>query len=487
MADDQRQNRIAHMEALRGLGVDPFGRKFTGATPLKTANDAYVEGKGEDQASFTVAGRIVMVRDFGKAAFLVLQDWSGRLQVYARKDALGEQKFAIYKNLDIGDIVGGHGKLGKTKTKETTLFLDDLCILSKSLSPLPEKFHGLQDVEIRYRQRYVDLIANPEVMKTFLRRSRTLSEIRRYLDERGFVEVETPMMQPIPGGASARPFITHHNTLDMDLYLRIAPELYLKRLLVGGMERVYEINRNFRNEGISTRHNPEFTMMELYQAYGDLGDMMEITEGLVTHLVSQFAPDLKLKWGEVELDFSRPWARKPYFELYQEHVKVDFKDIDAVTAKARQHGLDVKGRPPAALANDLFEMFVEPSLKGPVFVTEYPTAICPLTKAKPDRPEVCERFEMFVNGMEMANAFTELNDPIDQRQRFVRQLENKDEGMARLDEDFLNALDHGMPPAGGLGLGIDRVMMLLTNSASIRDVILFPLLRDAGAPKEPST
>ncbi len=469
------------------MGVDPFGRKFPGATPLQTANDAYVEGKGDDQASFTVAGRIVMIRDFGKAAFLVLQDWSGRLQVYARKDALGEARFAIYKNLDIGDIVGGHGKLGKTRTGETTLFLDDLCILSKSLLPLPEKFHGLQDVEIRYRQRYVDLIANPEVMRTFLRRSRTMSEIRRYLDERGFVEVETPMMQPIPGGASARPFTTHHNTLDMDLYLRIAPELYLKRLLVGGMEKVYEINRNFRNEGISTRHNPEFTMMELYQAYGDLGDMMEITEGLVTHLVSQVSPDLKLKWGEVELDFARPWSRKPYFELYQEHVKVDFKDIDAVTAKAKQHGLEVKGRTSAALANDLFEMYVEPYLRGPVFVTEYPTAICPLTKAKADRPEVCERFEMFVNGMEMANAFTELNDPIDQRQRFVRQLENKDEGMARLDEDFLNALEHAMPPAGGLGLGIDRVMMLLTNSASIRDVILFPLLREAGAPKDEET
>ncbi len=482
----QRDDRIAHMEAIRALGVDPFGKKFPGTTLLKATGDAYDAVKGEDQGSFTVAGRIVMIRDFGKASFLVLQDSSGRLQVYARKDALGEQRFALYENLDIGDIVGGHGKLGKTRKGEVTLFLDDLVILSKSLLPLPEKYHGLQDVEIRYRQRYLDLIANPEVMKTFLRRSSAISEIRRYLDGRGFVEVETPMMQPIPGGASAKPFVTHHNTLDMDLYLRIAPELYLKRLLVGGMERVYEINRNFRNEGISTRHNPEFTMMELYQAYGDLEDMMEITEGLLSHLVAQVSPDLKLKWGEVDLDFKGPWQRAPYFELYREHVKVDFNDVEAVTAKAKTHGLETKGRPAAALANDLFEFYVEPNLRGPVFVTEYPTAICPLTKAKPDRPEVCERFELFVNGIEFGNAFTELNDPIDQRARFVRQLENKEEGMARLDEDFLSALEYAMPPAGGLGIGIDRVVMLLTNSLSIRDVILFPLLRGATVVKEDS-
>ncbi len=472
----QRDDRIKSLETIRAAGIDPFGGKFVVTHSIQQVLDGFQpEGGGPP---VTIAGRILAIRDHGKSAFVTLRDQTGRMQAYFRRDTVGEALYAVYKQLHIGDIVGATGPVQKTKTGETTVFADGFTLLCKALLPLPEKFHGLKDVEIRYRRRYVDLIANPEVMETFQRRVRIVRNVRRFMEERNFLEVETPMMHPIPGGAAARPFITHHNALDMDLYLRIAPELYLKRLLVGGLERVYEINRNFRNEGLSPKHNPEFSMMEVYQAYGDYHDMMQLTEDLFVSLAREFHPDLKVTYGDAILDLTPPWRRARYLDLFREHAHVDWHDAPAVAAKAASLGIDVKGKSPQAIAGDVFEATVEPHLGGPIFVTEYPTAICPLAKAKRDDPAVAERFELFFCGMEMANAFTELNDPIDQRARFLRQLENRDEGMAKLDEDFLMALEHGMPPAGGLGIGIDRLVMVLTNSRSIRDVILFPLMRE---------
>ncbi|HLG42225.1 MAG TPA: lysine--tRNA ligase, partial [Planctomycetota bacterium] len=422
-----------------------------------------------------VAGRIVANRSMGKAAFLNLQDGSGRIQVYVKKDAVGEQAFQVYKLLDIGDLLGCEGPVFRTKTGEITVHVEKLTLLAKSLLPLPEKWHGLKDVEVRYRQRYLDLVSNEDARKIFQSRVRIVRFIRNFLDSRGYLEVETPMMHSIAGGATARPFVTHHNTLDMDLYLRVAPELYLKRLLVGGLEKVYEINRNFRNEGISTRHNPEFTMMELYHAYIDYHGIMDLVEELVSSLAVEITGGTRIRFGELELELARPWPRTPYRQLLREHAGTD--DPKRLVETAGRLGIETAGRSEGAIVNDVYEKLVEPKLKGPVFVTEYPKAISPLAKQKPEDPAVCERFEMFMAGMEIANAFTELNDALDQRERFVRQLEEKAEGMEKLDEEFLTALEHGMPPAGGLGVGIDRLTMLMTNQASIREVILFPLLR----------
>ena len=471
MEERLEQERLKKLEQLREKGIDPFGSKIEGVQSVESVLAEFAE---EKQAR--VAGRMTALRNFGKAAFADLRDSTGRLQVYFKKDHLGEEGFALFQLLDVGDLIAVEGKLAKTRTGEPTLFVETLRLLSKSLLPLPEKWHGLKDVEIRYRQRYVDLFANPEVMQTFKRRTKIIADIRRFLDARGFLEVETPMMQSIPGGAAARPFITHHNTLGLDLYLRISPELFLKRLLVGGMERVYEINRNFRNEGLSTRHNPEFTMMEIYQAYADYNDMMALTEELITSLVESVHGGTEIEYAGTKLNFGRPWARKRWNDLLKEHAGVGIEDEEGLRRRARELGRDPAGDP-AAVADRLFEACVEEKLVQPTFVLDYPKALCPLTKACPDDPRFAARFELYIATMECANAYTELNDPLDQEKRFREQLEEEVGQVRTVDEDYVRALKHGMPPAGGLGIGIDRVVMLLTNSPSIRDVILFPIMR----------
>ena len=476
MSDKYRDERLQKAETLKQIGVDPFGSYYPGTVSVDTILKGFsqeAEGK-----KVNIAGRIMAIRGHGKAAFLDIKDWTGKIQIYIKKDAVGEEKFAIFKLLDIGDIVGVTGGLFKTKTGEITILVDSITILTKSLLPLPEKWHGLRDPEIRYRRKYLDLIANPKALETALTRIKIIKFIRNHLDSKGFVEVETPMMHSIPGGATAKPFITHHNALDMDLYMRIAPELYLKRLLVGGMEKVYEINRNFRNEGISTKHNPEFTMIELYQAYADYNVMMELTEELVTTLLQEIHKKETIEYGDVTINFKRPWQRRTYRDLLKENAGIDIFDFDRAKIVAKDNNIPTENKSGPMLINDIFEKTVEPKLTGPVFVTDYPTAICPLTKQKKDVPDICERFELFIASMEVANAFTELNDPIDQRKRFNKQMEVKEEGTVRIDEDFLLAQEHGMPPAGGLGIGIDRLVMLLTNNQSIREVILFPLLRE---------
>lgn len=469
----ERENRLRKIDALRREGIDPYPPRAPRPQPIAEVR-AICEQGGEGRP-VCVAGRIVANRGMGKAAFLNLLDQTGRIQIYLKKDLIGEKAFEIYRRLDLGDILAVTGPLMRTRTGEITVQVSEFRVLAKSLRPLPEKWHGLRDVEVRYRRRHLDLIANDEVRRIFTIRTRVISFLRRFLDERGFLEVETPMMHPIPGGAAARPFITHHNTLDMDLYLRVAPELYLKRLLVGGMEKIYEINRNFRNEGISPRHNPEFTMLELYQAYADYDVIMDLVEEMITAAAKEILGGTTLEFGKHRLDLKRPWPRRTYRELLREHAGTDRPET--LLSMAKDLEIQVAGRPPAAVAHDVYEKLVEPKLVGPVFVTEYPKAISPLAKAKPGDPDVTERFELFMAGMEIANAFTELNDPIDQRKRFEAQLEEKVEGMERLDEEFLAALEVGMPPAGGLGLGIDRLIMLFTNQNSIREVILFPLLR----------
>lgn len=468
---EERQKKL---DALKALGINPFAYSFPDADRIKNVTDNYAENKPT-----VVAGRLIAIRKHGKAAFMDIKDWTGKIQLYVKKDKIDEKQYQVFELMDIGDIIGIKGELFKTKTGEVTVIVKELNLLTKSMLPLPEKWHGLKDVETRYRQRYLDLISNSEVLQTFLNRVKIIRSLRNLLDAKGFVEVETPMMHTIPGGAAAKPFITHHNTLDMDLYLRIAPELYLKRLLVGGMERVYEINRNFRNEGISTQHNPEFTMVEIYQAYGDYNDMMDLTEHLITETAKNVLPSLKITFNDVNINLTPPWPRKTYIELFNQHCGLDYHDQEAVLKKTRESGIEIpKGASFHKIANDLFEKFVEPHLTGPIFVTDYPAAICPLTKSKRDNPELAERFELFVTGMELANAFSELNDPEDQRARFECQLKEKAEGAVKLDEDYVNALAYGMPPAGGLGIGIDRLVMMLTDSKSIRDVILFPTLRN---------
>jgi lysyl-tRNA synthetase class 2 len=466
---DEFEPRLQKVGKFRELSTDPFGSRIDGLAEIARVLESY--NPQEEGKSAMAAGRIHTIRDHGKTAFIDIRDWTGKIQLYLKRDQC-PQAFDQYKLLDIGDIIYADGGLFKTRTGEVTILVKNLRILCKSLKPMPEKWHGLVDHDLRYRQRYLDLISNPDVIKTFLKRSEIIKSIRHYLDNKGFVEVETPMMHPIAGGATARPFITHHNTLDMDLYLRIAPELYLKRLLVGGMQKIYEINRVFRNEGISTVHNPEFTMMELYQAFGDYNTMMELTEDLICHV----AGASELTFAGQNLDLSRPWPRKTYSQLLEEHAGLKITDSAKAMEMAKRMEIDTR-HPIGHIINDIYEKLVEPKLTGPVFVIEYPKDISPLAKSKADNPGICERFELFMAGMEVANAFTELNDPIDQRERFKKQLEAKAEGAERLDEDFLNALEHGMPPAGGLGIGIDRLVMLLTNNQSIREVILFPLLR----------
>jgi lysyl-tRNA synthetase class 2 len=490
-----RRDKLKQIEA---LGQPAYPSKYEFSQTIPQILDAYSDRTGEQLESARVcvriAGRIMAIRLMGKAGFANLQQSGRQLQIYVKKDAVGEKGFELYKLLDLGDHIGVSGYLFRTRTNELSIHVEEITFLSKDLLPLPEKWHGLTDVELRYRQRYVDLVMNPEVREVFLKRSRLIQSVRRFLDGQGFVEVETPMMQPIAGGAVARPFVTHHNTLDMDLYLRIAPELYLKRLVVGGLDRVYEINRNFRNEGISTRHNPEFTMVEFYQAYTDYRGVMDLTQQLITAAVKTVAEATTTKWGEEDIDWSN-WQRMTMREAIIRYwpegagAKPEISDfathhsVKALVQRFHQShshmAYDPKEPAGKTIAN-LFEAVAEEHLTQPTIIYEFPTAISPLSKQKPDDPEWTERWEIYAGQMEVANGFSELNDPEDQRRRFEGQLQERERGddeAHQMDEDYIRALSYGMPPAGGVGVGIDRLCMLITNSQSIRDVILFPLLR----------
>lgn len=479
--NELKKIRLEKLAELKDMGICPFGQRF-----LRSAMAADIHSKYElyEGKSIKVAGRIMSKRRHGKAGFANLQDLSGEIQLYFRKDDLGEENYEIFKKLDIGDILGIEGRVFTTQKGEISLHVTELTYISKSLNPLPEKWHGLKDVELRYRQRYVDLIVNPAVKNVFIKRSQIIKEIRRYLDEEGFLEVETPMMHPIPGGAVARPFVTHHNALNMELYLRIAPELYLKRLLVGGLEKVYEINRSFRNEGISTRHNPEFTMLEVYQAYADYEIMMDLTEKLISQVLYKINGTMVIDFEGTQVDFTAPWQRLSMLEAIKQYTELDFNVI-RTDQEARQAAESLamhveKTANRGEIINEIFEQFVEDKLIQPTFIYGHPVEISPLAKRNEQHPELTDRFELFVMQREIANAFSELNDPLDQRERFMAQAAKRAGGDAEahmMDEDYLNALEYGMPSAGGLGIGIDRLVMLLTDSPSIRDVILFPTLR----------
>ena len=492
-----RLEKLKQIEAL-GQRAYPTRYEFSDTIPQILARDTEKTAEQLESArvNVRVAGRIMAIRLIGKASFAHLQQDGQRLQIYVKKDAVGEKGFALYKLLDLGDHIGVGGYLFRTKTGELTVHVEDITFLSKDLLPLPEKWHGLTDVELRYRQRYVDLFMNPAVREVFLKRARLIQSMRDFLGGKGFVEVETPMMQPIAGGAVARPFVTHHNTLDIDLFLRIAPELYLKRLVVGGFDRVYEINRNFRNEGISTRHNPEFTMLEFYQAYTDYRGVMDLTQQLIIHAAQEVTGGTKTKWGEQEIDWSegswrRLTMREAIIQYWPEHAgakptMADFASHDSVKAlierfNARHSHMPYDPNEPTGktIAN-LFEACAEEHLNQPTIIYEFPTAVSPLSKQKADEPDWTERWEIYIGQMEISNGFSELNDPEDQRRRFEQQLKEKargDDEAHAMDDDYIRALSYGMPPAGGVGVGIDRLAMLLTNSPSIRDVILFPLLR----------
>lgn len=468
--------RLEKLQNLRAKGIAPYGQRFIVSGSIVECFKHFEENK-----KVTVAGRIVAHRKFGKAVFFDLMDQSGKVQIYLKEDILTPERFEIVKDLDIGDIIGVEGEFFKTKTGQESVRALNLTVLSKSLMTLPEKWHGLKDVETRYRQRYVDLIANPEVKEVFLKRSKIVTFIRNFLDRLGFLEVETPMLQPIAGGATGRPFKSLHNAYEMDVFMRIAPELYLKRLLVGGLEKVYEMNRNFRNEGVSTRHNPEFTMLEVYQAYGDFEDMMTLTEGMISSLVKELTGGYKVVYQGKEIDFSTPWERRSFAQIVKEKFDINPDDNAAAMlekVKARRGKVAVDKLTRSGVMKIVEELLDEESTINPVFLTDYFTFLSPLAKTRPDQPLIAQRFEFFIAGLEVGNAYTELNDPIEQRQRLSEGLEDDLEtGNKTLDEDFLHALEYGMPPAGGLGIGIDRLVMLLTDSASIRDVILFPLLK----------
>jgi lysyl-tRNA synthetase class 2 len=475
--------RLDKLERIASLGVDPWGGRFDGHQAIAQVRALTLPPAGETEQppgpEVRVAGRIMLRRGQGKVVFLNLRDWTGDIQIFVGKRQVGDAGWSLVDLLDLGDLIGVDGRLGHTKTGELTVFAEKLTFLAKSMLPPPEKWHGLTDIEQRYRQRHVDLFSNPDSLAVFMGRSNLIASFRRTMAQKGFVEVETPTMQSIAGGAAARPFITHHNALDIDLFLRIALELHLKRLLVGGMERVFEIGRVYRNEGLSPRHNPEFTMMEAYQAYADYGVMMELTESLICGAIESLGGQFVRPWGETTIDFTPPWPRRTYAELVAEHAGVDPNDFAALKSRAEAAGITTAGKDPDVVLSEVFEAVVEDRLTGPVFVIDYPAALCPLTKRKASNPKVAERFELFVQGTELANAYTELNDPQLQETLFKNQLAGlpAEESMAKMDDDFVRALKHGMPPAGGIGVGIDRLCMLLFNQTSVRDVILFPLLR----------
>ncbi len=521
MADSQDQDnsalgvhqaaRLEKLKKIESLGLDPWGARFDGrsfidvvrsqaaqvqfqradgtlvplpdfdpANPIDYKAWKSQQGEGEEIGpSVRVAGRIMLMRTAGKLMFLNIRDMTGDLQIMIAKGHVPDDDFELTKLFDYGDLVGIDGRLGRTNTGELTVFASKLHFMTKTLEPPPEKHAGLQDTELRQRMRYVDLTYNPESLHTFLNRTKIIHSIRATLDKHQFVEVEGPTLHAIAGGAAARPFVTHHNALDMQLYLRIALELHLKRLMVGGIERVYEMGRVYRNEGISPKHNPEFTMIELYWAYANYETMMDLTQQIIVEAIQATGQGYQLKWGELDIDFTPPFQRRTYSDLFEEYAGLKTTDTEGIAKLARKLGIDPTGKHPDVVKSEVFEETVEDALIGPIFVIDYPASICPLTKRKRDNPEIAERFELFIHGMELANAYTELNDPILQEQLFRTQLQGmaEEDSMAKMDHDFVRALRYGMPPAGGLGIGIDRLIMLLTNSKSIRDVILFPLLR----------
>nr|WP_144929260.1 lysine--tRNA ligase [Paenibacillus bovis] len=486
--NDQLQVRREKMSSLRSGGIDPFGKRFE-----RTDNTSGIKEKYEQQSkeelseanvTVTLAGRVMTKRGKGKAGFAHIQDLHGQIQIYVRQDAVGEEQYELFNNVDLGDLVGITGTIFKTKVGELSVKAHELTLLTKALRPLPDKFHGLKDIEQRYRQRYLDLITNEDSKSTFISRSLIIQEIRSYLNKAGFLEVETPMLHSIAGGAAARPFETHHNALDMQLYMRIAIELHLKRLIVGGLEKVYEIGRVFRNEGVSTRHNPEFTMIELYEAYADYNDIMELTENLIAHVAKEVIGSTTIPYGEHEVNLEPKWTRLHMVDAVKEYTGVDFWNqmTDEEARKlAKEHNIEITEHMTYGhIVNEFFEQRVEDKLIQPTFIYGHPVEISPLAKKNEDDPRFTDRFELFIVGREHANAFTELNDPIDQRERFESQLREREQGndeAHEMDEDFIEALEYGMPPTGGLGIGIDRLVMLLTNSPSIRDVLLFPLMR----------
>lgn len=477
--------RRMKLKELQQSGKDPFQiikYDVTHHSNEITENFEKMEG-----ADVSVAGRLMSKRGMGKASFCDLQDRDGKIQLYVKIDDVGEESYEDFKKFDIGDIVGVKGTVFKTHKGEISIKTCSIRLLAKSLQPLPEKWHGLKDVDLRYRQRYVDLIINPDVRKTFITRSKIIKEIRRFLDDRGFLEVDTPILNIIQGGATAKPFVTHHNTLDMDLFLRIAPELYLKRLIVGGLEKVYEMGRMFRNEGMSIKHNPEFTMMEVYEAYTDYKGMMELTESLISTVAEKVLGTTRISYQGVEIDLTPPWNRMTMREAVLKYSGIDFDTIgndEEARYAAREKKLHVDGKMSRGEVMSLvFEEMAEEHLVQPTFIIDYPVEISPLTKRKPDKPELTERFELFITGREMANAYSELNDPIDQMDRFMQQVKKREAGddeANMMDDDYVNALEYGLPPTGGLGIGIDRLIMLLTDSYSIRDILLFPTMK----PKE---
>lgn len=486
--NDQLRVRREKLNSLREKGLDPFGKRFerTNQTAelFTTYNDLSKEELAEKEVKVTIAGRIMTKRGKGKAGFAHIQDLSGQIQIYVRKDAVGDESYEIFNTADLGDIIGVSGTVFKTQVGELSIKAETFELLTKALRPLPDKFHGLKDIEQRYRQRYLDLIASPDSKKTFIARSKIIQSMRRYLDDNGYLEVETPMMHSIAGGASARPFVTHHNALDMTLYMRIAIELHLKRLIVGGLEKVYEIGRVFRNEGVSTRHNPEFTMIELYEAYADYKDIMELTENLIAHIAKEVLGTTQVTYGEYEVNLEPKWTRLHMVDAIKEHTGVDFwKEMSVEEARtlAKEHGVEINEHMQYGhIVNEFFEQKVEEKLIQPTFIYGHPVEISPLAKKNEEDPRFTDRFELFIVAREHANAFTELNDPIDQRERFEAQLQEREQGNDEahmMDDDFVEALEYGMPPTGGLGIGIDRLVMLLTNSPSIRDVLLFPQMR----------
>lgn len=487
-----QEQRLQVINDFRKEGIDPFGAKFERTHNAVEAKEFFekCESETEEKEHFStesikIAGRIISKRDQGKTAFCHIADQSGKIQLYIRKDVIGEENFILVKRIYAGDIVGVSGPVFRTRKGEVSIRVEKMTILSKSINPPPEKWHGLKDVELRYRERYVDLMANPEVRDTFTKRSLIMQSIREYMTDQGFLEVETPMMHPVAGGATARPFVTHHNALDMELYLRIAPELYLKRLLVGGFEKVFEINRNFRNEGISIKHNPEFTMMEVYQAYGDMQTVMELAENVICHAARKIYPDLQIPYENKVLDFNGPWKKVEMLDLVREISNCSELSYscprDLAAEQAKTLGVHIEPSDSSAkIIVKIFEEKIEETLINPTFVVGYPRETSPLAKANADDPSKVDRFELFIYGREIGNAFSELNDPEDQLRRFEEQLGQRaagDDEAHQMDTDYINALRYGMPPAGGLGIGIDRVVMLLTNASSIRDVILFPTLR----------
>lgn len=482
---DQFYHRLRKLEKLRELGIDPYPARVRRTHSIKEAREAFERDEGFGQEKIFLTGRLIAIRNMGGLTFTHIADGTGKIQLMFRRDLLGEERYRFFLDFfDIGDFVEAFGNIFRTRTGEITLLVENYRLLAKSLHPLPEKWHGLQDVELRYRRRYLDLLANEEVREIFVIRSKIITAMRRFLDSKGFLEVETPILQPLYGGAAAKPFETWYHALERSFYLRISDELYLKRLIVGGLDKVYEIGKDFRNEGVDARHNPEFTMMECYQAYADYHDMMRLTEEMIAYIAMEAVGTTNITYAGKKIELSPPWPRITMRELLIEHTGIDFEDcgdLESLREAIRRKGLRVDPKPTwGKQIDELFKEYVEPHLTGPIFVMDYPVEISPLAKRKPEAPHLVERFESFIGGMEIANAFSELNDPLDQRERFLEQAqarERGDEETHPVDEDFILALMYGMPPTGGLGVGIDRLTMVLTDKQSIREVILFPHLR----------